>query len=693
MRNFLLIATACATLSACSGFPMAVRTTSAPGVRLDTIEDRRAAFAAAYREFRQRPSASSVAVFQALESSYPELADYHLYFAGSALRQLGDDAEAEALLRRLWREYPQSTKAAAGSLELGLALTRLGRGAEARPLLQIAQSSGGAEIANRARFALADLDERSGEYQAAVAGFSEVRRDAAGTALGNDAKKRVLALRAQYPVLDPVGRANVDEARLLLAERDFRSATEIIERLLLAPSNARAGVDEGELLRMLADAFYAMGDVERALALLHRLAERYPDSPVGSGALYRRAMILWNRDRDEEALAVFAAFVDRYPRNDRAAEALYAVGRIHQQAGQPSEAIAAYTHLAREYPGSKMAAEGRWRIGWVHYRNGRFDTAATTFAAAAAQTNDRARDEATYWQARALERLARAGAARELYQRIVRHDPNGYYAMWAEKRLRREPDTKRMLDTSAPPAPQLSLPPPPKVPDPFHLDRALELGLAGVFDLARAELDALESDNDGDTEVSRFVFAAYQAVDGYANILRRLRKRGLPDSVSGAEGESLLYPLAFWNLVRPQAEAHGLDPLLIESLMRQESMFDPRAHSPANARGLMQLLPSTAKQISGAGDEDEIDLYDPEINVELGSRYLHTLLLRFGYDPLKAIAAYNGGEKAVEKWQSRYGDLDPDEFVESITYRETRDYVKKVVANYRKYNRLYRPRS
>ena len=262
--------------------------------------------------------------------------------------------------------------------------------------------------------------------------------------------------------------------------------------------------------------------------------------------------------------------------------------------------------------------------------------------------------------------------------------------MWAEMRLRHERATKLMLDTNPPPAPQLSLPPPPHVPDPFHLDRALELGLAGVFDLARAELDALETDNEGDAAVGRFVFAAYQAVDGYANVLRRLRKHGLPGSVSGSEGERLLYPLAFWNFVQPQAETQGLDPLLIEALMRQESMFDPHAHSPANARGLMQLLPSTAKQISGGGDDGEADLYDADTNVDLGSRYLRSLLLRFRYYPLKAIAAYNGGEKAVEKWQSRYGDLDPDEFVESITYRETRDYVKKVVANYRKYNRLYR---
>ena len=105
----------------------------------------------------------------------------------------------------------------------------------------------------------------------------------------------------------------------------------------------------------------------------------------------------------------------------------------------------------------------------------------------------------------------------------------------------------------------------------------------------------------------------------------------------------------------------------------------------------MQLLPSTAKRVAATSDQpiDHTDLTDPRVNIELGTRHLRTLLTRFGADPLKALAAYNGGEAAVEKWQRRFADLADDEFVESITYRETRDYVKKVVANYRAYEQLY----
>ena len=127
--------------------------------------------------------------------------------------------------------------------------------------------------------------------------------------------------------------------------------------------------------------------------------------------------------------------------------------------------------------------------------------------------------------------------------------------------------------------------------------------------------------------------------------------------------------------------------------MRQESLFDPAARSPANAWGLMQLLPETAGRVNGGRPVDPGALVQPELNVRLGAAYFDALLNRFGGDLVKAIAAYNGGEAAVEKWEARFPGAEPDEFVEDITFRETRDYVKRVMANYRAYQQLYRAAS
>ena len=127
---------------------------------------------------------------------------------------------------------------------------------------------------------------------------------------------------------------------------------------------------------------------------------------------------------------------------------------------------------------------------------------------------------------------------------------------------------------------------------------------------------------------------------------------------------------------------------LVLGLIRQESQFDPDAASPAAAFGLMQLLPRTATQLAGTEIRPH-DLVDPATNVRLGSVYVRQLLDRYDGDVVKVLAAYNAGEDAVRKWEQRSGAADSEEFVENISYRETRRYVKLVLGNVRRYRRLY----
>src|SRR2546427_60186 len=124
--------------------------------------------------------------------------------------------------------------------------------------------------------------------------------------------------------------------------------------------------------------------------------------------------------------------------------------------------------------------------------------------------------------------------------------------------------------------------------------------------------------------------------------------RRLPSAVLAA----YLYPRAYWPLVSEAAEAARLDPLLVLALMRQESTFDPEAVSPAAAYGLMQLIIPTAEQVGGT-TVTAAELTDPARNIELGTRYLRRLLDRYDGDVAKALAAYNGGEDAVAKWDAR----------------------------------------
>jgi len=144
--------------------------------------------------------------------------------------------------------------------------------------------------------------------------------------------------------------------------------------------------------------------------------------------------------------------------------------------------------------------------------------------------------------------------------------------------------------------------------------------------------------------------------------------------------ENAVYPQPYASAFARGADAAGVDPLLLVSMARQESLFDPAALSPAGARGVLQLMPGTAALVAGQPVAPE-ELADPGYNIELGARFDGRIVL--------AVAAYNAGPEAVDRWIARAPDAPGDVFVERISYRETRDYVKAVLRNYRTYHLLY----
>jgi soluble lytic murein transglycosylase len=146
----------------------------------------------------------------------------------------------------------------------------------------------------------------------------------------------------------------------------------------------------------------------------------------------------------------------------------------------------------------------------------------------------------------------------------------------------------------------------------------------------------------------------------------------------------ILFPQQYWSSIEQQASKNGLDPYMVASLIRQESEFNPGAISPANAFGLMQLLPSVGRSIAreeGIRHFNEVELLNPETNIRLGSRYLKQTLDKFDGQAPYAFAAYNAGDSRVTDWQSigKYHGM--DEFVESIPFTETRDYVQAILRN------------
>jgi soluble lytic murein transglycosylase len=156
-----------------------------------------------------------------------------------------------------------------------------------------------------------------------------------------------------------------------------------------------------------------------------------------------------------------------------------------------------------------------------------------------------------------------------------------------------------------------------------------------------------------------------------------------------------VFPWPNRSAVEAEAREFGVDPLLLVAIVRQESVFDPEALSPAGARGLAQLLPGTAA-FTARGLDVSFDtrwITVPDLNLHLGAAHLAELLRRFGGRVEPAVAAYNAGSPSVVRWLGRAGADDPDRFIELIPYQETRKYVRSVLRNRDLYRAMYGPPS
>jgi soluble lytic murein transglycosylase len=518
---------------------------------------------------------------------------------------------------------------------------------------------------------LAEVLAAKGEAERALALADDVRRARPRALAARRARRlqtRIRRTRPDLPAPDPA-----DEAEQALREGDLPRARRMADETL---ATAASGSDRARALWVRAQAERAAGERDAADATCVLLARSEPQDRLASRALSKAATWRWNADDDEGAFTLFRELTRLFPSSPEAVDAYYAIARIQQEAGHHAQALATYEELVRRYPRATVADDARWRGAWVRYLAGQYAAAERAFAALAGSHSSNLRAAAEYWRARTLERLGKEDAARSRYARVAEDDATSYYAGLAESRLGREPEPA--ADPVAPP------------PTPFpagltgpHAERARALQTLGLLRLARREIDAAR-DSGAPAEL---VLEAYEAIGARGPAIRLARVAD-PDDVNAT-----LYPLGYWDLVVPASRSRGLDPLFVAALIRQESLFDPEAVSPADAHGLMQLLPSTARRVAASIGEpppaNRQALHHPSLNVELGTALLKSLLEQYGGSRVKALAAYNAGEDAVAKWERRYAGRDSDEFVELISYRETRDYVKAVLSNYRRYQRLY----
>lgn len=678
MRRFVLGAVGVAVLAFVAGtgcLHAASRRSSSPSAHAAvsaSARDTRRTFVDAVTRYERGELASAGAAFRTLIDSYPALGDYHLAYLAAIADRSGQPAEAAAWDDRLLSMHPESVWVP----------TALARHARIAAALGDPRAE---ELATRARDAGAQDPNARGWGLVVLAGlraptrpreayelYQEARR--VGGEAARVARDGCRELAARHPELADDPALALAEGRLLVTENDTEGA---IARFRDAAERG-TGADRVEALRALAKALQSSGRLEDALATYRSAVAA---GPTASLARFELATVLWNRDRDAEAKTLFTEILVESPRHPKYETAQYALARIAEGDGRTDEAVVLYRRLAAEGGESDLARDARWRLAWIPYQQGDLAAADAGFAALGAGS---AKDRAAgfYWRARVAARRHDTDGERALLAEVLRESPDAYYADLAE----------RELGTSAPPPDPptplaLREPPPSVAMHHYHWSRTVELGAIGMEAAAARELLALTRELPDDGTHEPYLLQAYTDVGATTRALR-LAIRFSASDIPAATLAAYQYPRVYWEQVRSAADAERLDPYAVLALMRQESLFDPNAVSPAAAYGLMQLLVPTASRVAGYPVE-RASLFEPTTNIALGTRYLRQLLDRYDGDLAKALAAYNGGEEAVAKWERRAPGAPTDEFVETISYRETRHYVKTVLGNYRRYRRLY----
>jgi soluble lytic murein transglycosylase len=452
--------------------------------------------------------------------------------------------------------------------------------------------------------------------------------------------------------------------RIRLAECDYftkryRQARESLRELAGSEKTAR----RAEAMFFSGLAARELGDTETFIDTLQRVQAEYRDQTWAEDALNNLATHYIKADEDDKADATFRDMYERYPRGN-------------------------------------YAERAAWKIGWQSYRNASFADTARTFERAASDfPRSDYRPAWIYWSGRAHDQLGNVPTAQERYTLAAADYANSYYGRLAVKRLSPQAAAKLVATRAsnlAPAAPQ-------ELPANGPVIRALLS--AEMFDDAMNELRYAQRVW-GDSAVIDATMAwtrqqqsrtesgmrRFQLLRGAINQMRRAYPQFM--AVGGEdlprEVLTVIFPVAYWDLIKTHAAANGLDPYFVAALVAQESTFVADVKSGANAYGLMQLLPSTARMYArklGLRYSSRL-LTDPEANIRMGTAYLADKIREFG-DLHLVLASYNAGERAVRRWQTERPGVETEEFIDDIPYPETQLYVKKILGTADDYRRLY----
>ena len=633
--------------------------------------------------------ADAAETFRRAGASGVALDDYADYLGAQASVQAGRGMDAYALLDHFAEKHPESIfKANAPVLLANAYLQQNDPQGALRVLVPLADTAQASHV--DFRYALGRAYQMSGDTTHAAAVYRSTYVDLPLSVESAQAATHMQAMN--MPLTASERKVHADQ--LFNAKRYVEAGEEYhaIERSGQGLSQA----DHDALL------IYAAACDMRLKHLSRREVEKLPNTTDDSAALKLYLLAEVSRNEHDEARhdELIAQMVQRFPTSRWLEEALYSGGNMYLLKHDAKQATYHYSLLVRMFPNSTYAASAHWRTAWMNYR-------LHNYAEAARLMDEQIQGSpagievpsALYWRGRIYEEEDHNFAqAANYYRTLAASYVNFYYALLARQRL----NVLKGQTATAVPAAVLSAVPKPVVPELTgelpenepHLIKARLLANAALNEYIGPEIQLSPTSSEWGALAQAEIFTSYGET---TRALQAMKHSGIsffsvPLEQVPTVYWKVLFPQPYWSDLVANSKKNGLDPYLVASLIRQESEFNAGVVSHANAWGLMQLLPSVGKSMAkkeGVKGFSTNSLLNPVVNLELGTKNLRLVLDRFGGQQEYALAAYNAGDVPVRQWMAAGNYQDIAEFVESIPYTETREYVQAILRNKEIYRALY----
>ena len=645
-------------------------------------------FVVAYAHMLDHGAAEALEPLRRAKVKANELADYITYYQATALQQSGDSAQAEALLRNFEQKFSGSILLRDAHLTRARALVALERPAEAIATLEADRLPTRADI----ELTLGRAYAAAGQPAKAVAALRTVFY---GMPLAGEADEAEKELEAQAERVPPatVGERKSRAELLAKGKRYSDAATEY--RTLLGEASPQ---DRAALQVSLAGALRQSGRTREAKQALESISDATGE--VAAQRLYNLGELARAADDDAGFQAYLAQLRQIGPASPWLEQSLFSSANKYLVNKDHAKAEALYRELAQRFPNGSHGSYAHWKSAWLLWRMGQGAEARREFEQQIMLFPDSAETPAAlYWRGRAAEDDNDPGKARAYYEKLNQLYRSYYYGQLARARLETVtvpatsaeltlanlhlPTSRALLTLNDPPA------------DSLRVQKASLLANGALLDLALRELHAAALEEGGNWEVAEMARICQDAgrYDRALDVVKHEVPHYFASELSDLPPPywQALFPRPYWADLKTYAAQNDLDPYLVAALVRQESAFNPSAISHANAVGLMQLLPSTGRLVA---KDLKIRHFNPAMltvpatNLRMGTKYFQGMVAQFGAVEY-ALAAYNAGSDRVVDWQGSGKYRDIAEFVESIPFTETREYVQAIQRNANVYRQLY----